>query len=214
MKKPIPLLLLAVLVAGTALAQSGRKVARPTTQPLPPVQAPVFSQPDPEPESEATTDLAALRKLPDSLLERPLKSLDNSSFRMADFSGKVLVVNVWASWCPPCRREVPEYERVRSEYVGRAVEFIGLTIENPRTSTARVKEFVRKLSFGFRVGWADAQTARTLMNGNEAIPQTLVIDPDGRILSHWDGYAVQHSGDHLRSVLENALSKAEGNEGR
>ena len=133
---------------------------------------------------------------------------------MADFSGKVLVVNVWASWCPPCRREVPEYEQVRSEYVGRAVEFIGLTVEDPRTSTTRVKQFVRKLSFGFRVGWADPQTARTLMNGNEAIPQTLVIDPDGRILSHWDGYAVQHSGDHLRSVLENALSRAEGNDGR
>ena len=48
--------------------------------------------------------------------------------------------------------------------------------------------------------------------GNEAIPQTIVIDPDGRIISHWDGYAVKHSGDHLRAVLENVLGKTEVSE--
>ena len=146
--------------------------------------------------------------LPESLLQHPLRSLDNSSFRLADFGGKVVVMNLWASWCGPCRAEVPEYEKVRKEYAGYAVEFIGLTTEDPRTSSDRVKQFVRQFNFGFRQGWADRETAHTLMNGSRAIPQTLVIAPNGRIISHWDGYARGKSSDRLRATIERALSEA------
>lgn len=208
MEKIFPLLLLAAFAANAA-AQSGRKIVRPPTQPLPPVQAPVWTQPDRDPEPEpALSARAELRALPESLRQRALKSLDNSSFRLADFGGKVVVVNLWASWCGPCRSEVPEYEKVRQEYAGRAVEFIALTTEDPRTSSDRVKQFVRKFNFGFRLGWADRETAHTLMNGSRAVPQTLVIAPDGRIVSHWDGYSRGQSGDHLRATIERTLSEA------
>ncbi len=208
MKKVFPLLLLTAFAANAA-AQSGRRIVRPPTQPDPPVQAPVWSQPDPDPvPAPAPAARVELSALPESLLQRPLKSLDNSSFRLADFDGKVVVVNLWASWCGPCRSEVPEYEKVRKEYAGRKVEFIALTTEDPRTSSDRVKQFVRKFNFGFRLGWADRETANTLMNGSRAIPQTLVIAPNGRIVSHWDGYSGGRSGDHLRAVIERALSEA------
>jgi thiol-disulfide isomerase/thioredoxin len=149
-----------------------------------------------------------LTSLPESLLQRPIKSLDNSSFRLADFAGKVIVVNLWASWCGPCRAEVPEYEKVRQEFAGRDVEFIGLTTEDPRTSTDKVKEFARKFNFRFRLGWADPETAQTLMNGRRSIPQTLVIAPDGRIVSHWNGFSRAHGGDQLRSAVHSALAEA------
>ena len=156
-----------LLIAAGAATQSGRKIVRTTTQPAPPVQAPVFSPPEIEPEP-VPVEAAGLRSLPESLLKRSLQSLDNTSFRLADFRGKAVVVNLWASWCGPCRREVPDYENVRKEFAGRNVEFIGLTTEDPRTSSKRVRDFVRKLNFGFRLGWADGETARTLMNGSSA----------------------------------------------
>lgn len=206
MKKAVPFLLLASLTA-TIAAQSGRRVVRPaTTQPLPPVQAPIFTPPEPEPETKEPATSTPLRALPDSVRYRPLTALDNSSFRLADFRDKVVVVNLWASWCGPCRREVPEYEKVRKEYARRNVEFIGLTLEDPRKATKRVNEFVRQLNFGFRLGWADGETAQTLMNGSSAVPQTLVIAQDGRVISHWNGYVRGHSGDHLRASLEKALA--------
>jgi thiol-disulfide isomerase/thioredoxin len=202
---PLSLFLLTALTVSAA-TQSGRKIVRPTTtQPAPPVQAPVFSPPDIEPEP-VLVEPAGLRSLPESLLKRSLQSLDNSSFRLGDFRGKAVVVNLWASWCGPCRREVPDYENVRKEFAGRNVEFIGLTTEDPRTSSKRVRDFVRKLNFGFRLGWADSETAHTLMNGNSAIPQTLVIAPDGRVVSHWQGYSRGHSVDRLRSSIHEALS--------
>jgi thiol-disulfide isomerase/thioredoxin len=203
MKKMFVLFCLAAFAANAA-AQSGRKIIpRPPTQTELPVQAPLYPQPEPAPAARPE-----LGSLPESLLQRPLKSLDNSTFRLADFDGKVVVVNLWASWCGPCRAEIPEYEKVRKSYAGRNVEFIGLTTEDPRTSSNRVKQFARNVNFGFRLGWADRETARTLMNGRGAIPQTLVIAPDGRIVSHWNGYTRGRSGDHLRETIERALSEA------
>lgn len=211
MKKVFSLFLAFFLVptfVASAVTQSGRKIVRPT-QPIPPVQAPVFSPPEPE-AAIVPVATAALRSLPESLRQRSLKSLDNDSFRLGDFSGKVVVVNLWASWCGPCRREVPEYETVRREFAGRNVEFIGLTTEDPRTSAKRVREFVRDFNFAFRLGWADRLTAETLMNGTDAIPQTLVIAPDGHIVSHWHGYVHGHSGDHLRASIQEALAAGSG----
>src|SRR5207244_12099172 len=123
------------------------------------------------------------------------RSLDHGSFSLADFGGKVVVVNIWASWCGPCRSEVPEYEKVRKEYAGRAVEFIGLTTEDPRTSSDRVKQFVRNFNFGFRLGWADPLTAPKLMNRRHAMPLTPVVAPDGPAHSDWRGCA---PGTHPR----------------
>jgi thiol-disulfide isomerase/thioredoxin len=205
--KKISLLLFLAALAANAAAQSGRKNVHPPTQPEPPVQAPIWSQPEPE-VVRAPTARAELSALPESLLQRPLKALDKGSFRLGDFGGKVVVVNLWASWCGPCRSEVPEYEKVRKEYAGGNVEFIGLTTEDPRTASDRVKQFARNFNFGFRLGWADRETAHTLMNGRSAVPQTLVIAPDGRIVSHWTGYSRGQGGDRLRAAIERALSTA------
>ena len=204
MRRIFPLLLLAVL-ATNASAQSGRKGI---TKPPPPPperlsEPPIVTQPE-----RAPAVMAELGALPESVLTRQLKSLDKGSFSLADFGGKVVVVNLWASWCGPCRMEVPEYEKVRKDYAGRPVEFIGLTTEDPRTSADRVNQFVRQVKFGFRLGWADRETARTLMNGRGAIPQTLVIAANGRIVSHWTGYSRAQGGDRLRQTIDRALAEA------
>jgi thiol-disulfide isomerase/thioredoxin len=201
------LLLLLLLVAASALnaaSQSGRRVTTPRPTQSAPIQPPV----NPEPEPQPAVAPSKLLFLPESLRERQIKTLTSGSFRLVDFQGKVVVINLWASWCGPCRREVPEYEKVRKAYAGRDVEFIGLTTEDPRTSSVRVKKFLRDVSFGFRLGWADRETARTLMSGKNAIPQTLVIDADGRVINHWSGYTPGHSGDKLKQTIDHALQIA------
>jgi thiol-disulfide isomerase/thioredoxin len=202
MRKIFALILVATAFASNAATQSGRRGITPP--PLPP--APTLSEPPIEPERTAVAP-AELRALPETVRTRQLKSLDKGSFSLSDFAGKVLVINLWASWCGPCRREVPDYEKVRKEYVGRAVEFIALTAEDPNTSSNRVKQFVREVNFGFRMGWADRETASALMNGRTAIPQTLVIAGDGRILNHWRGYSPGQGRDRLREAIEHALSE-------
>jgi thiol-disulfide isomerase/thioredoxin len=202
MRKRFLLILLGATLTAGAAAQSGRRGMRPP--PTPPPEK--LSEP-PIVVERASVTPAELSVVPESILKHQLKALDKGSFSLADFSGKVLVVNIWASWCGPCRREVPEYEKVRKEFATRAVEFIGLTAEDPRTSSERVRQFARDLNFGFRLGWADHETAAALMNGKNAIPQTIVIAPNGRILSHWRGYSPGQGGNHLRETIKHALSE-------
>jgi thiol-disulfide isomerase/thioredoxin len=200
----LPLLfLLAALSAFSVAPQSGRRITTPASAPPPaPVQPPV----NPEPEIRTgPLPLTNLMFLPESTWERQIKALDDKNFRLADFHGKVVVINIWASWCGPCRREIPEYERVRKSYTKGDVVFIGLTMEDPRYESARVQKFVREVGFGFRLGYADRELTIALTNGKRSIPQTLVIDQEGRIVSHWDGYAPNRSGDRLDQTIKQAL---------
>lgn len=202
MRKAFPVLAIIALFQITANSQSGRR----NTNPPPPVERitedPIVARPEYTP--VAPEELSAI---PESLMDREIKAVEPGSFRLADFNGKVIVVNIWASWCGPCRMEVPDYEKVRKHYAGRDVEFIGLTTEDPRTALERVQKFARDFNFHFRLGWADPLMARTLMNGRGVIPQTLVIARDGRVISHWRGYSRSQSGDRLRDIIENALKE-------
>lgn len=208
--KKILLLLFTALFSASVMAQSGRKIQAPPPPPTPteptvverPSRTQLIYQPS------ATGDYFIL---PQSFLNHQIQSLDSGSLRLADYDDKVIVINLWATWCGPCRMEIPDYEKVRKEYGGRSVEFIALTPESPNSSSDRVKKFVRNYNFGFRQGWADRETALMIMNGNTAIPQTLVIAPGGRIFAHWRGYAPGgQSGNRLRKAIENALSELPG----
>src|SRR5436190_16007389 len=147
MRKLFPHLFVLVFLVTSVTAQSGRKLKNPP--PPPPLQAPVE-----ESLSKQTDDVPFgppnSSALPEGVLNHKLQAIDDSTFRLADFNGKVIVINVWATWCGPCRREVPDYEKVRKEYAGRAVEFIALTTESPITARDKVQKFARDFHFGFR----------------------------------------------------------------
>jgi len=200
-KFSLPLFLLIAVFASLSFAQSGRRITTVRTEPPPPVQG--SANPEPEPKRAAPPPTALLF-LPEELLERRIRSLDDNSFRLADFNGKVLVINLWATWCGPCRKEMPEYERIRKTYVGKNVEFVALTVDD-KAAGALVTKFVQEVGLGFIVGWADKETARQLMGTKRAIPQTLVVDAGGNIVNHWAGYSPKEGGSRLRDAIDNAL---------
>jgi thiol-disulfide isomerase/thioredoxin len=197
-------LLIVILIANVA-AQSGRKLKNPP--PPPPPSPPADESLRAEPDVPLGPPNASA--LPEGLLNHKLLGIDDSTFRLADFNGKVIVINVWATWCGPCRREVPDYEKVRKEFAGKGVEFIALTTEDPIAARDKVQKFARDFHFGFRIGWADRETARALMNGRNAVPQTVVLGADGHVLTRWIGYSAQHSGDRLRAAINQGLSASE-----
>lgn len=202
--KKILVLLFVILFAASVPAQSGRKIKTPPPTPAEPT---VVEPPAPQSRTQPIPPKEFL-SLPPSFINRRIQMLDNGSLRLADYDKKVIVINLWATWCGPCRMEVPDYEEVRKEYDGHNIEFIALTTENPNTSSDRVKKFVRDYRFGFRVGWADRETAVTLMNGSSAIPQTIIIAPGGRIFAYWRGYAGNgQSANRLRRALDSILSE-------
>ena len=203
MKKAFALLALILLLAFSATAQSGRRVTNPAPPPPPTPPPDMATEAPPE---RITPSLNENGVMPERLLNHELKAIDTGSFKLSDFSGKIVVINLWASWCGPCRAEIPDYEKVRKEMAGKPVEFIGLTTEDPRSAADKVKKFARDFNFGFRLGWADGEMARALMNGKSVIPQTIVLSSDGHIISHWHGYSRAESRGRLKQVIENALA--------
>jgi peroxiredoxin len=109
------------------------------------------------------------------------ETLEGGELTRADLEGKVVVVNVFASWCPPCRAEAPALERVWQASRSRDVQFVGL---NSKDDTTAAKAFVRRYALTYPS--LDGNDGRVLLTfrhslPSEAIPTTWVIDRQGRV---------------------------------
>ena len=174
-------------------------VATATTPP--PVNA---NAPAPASAPAVTDAPPAWTDLPPEVALAPLKDVNGASFKLADFFGKVMVVNFWATWCGPCRREIPELVKLHKEFQSRGVEVIGLTSEDPGASAEKVRKFIQDFQIDYRIGWATGQVSAPLMQGRTAIPQIFVISPDARILKRFVGFSPAYTSE-LKQALEDAL---------
>lgn len=105
---------------------------------------------------------------------------DGAELDMAAFHGRPLVLNFWATWCPPCIKELPELERFHREWSPKGWRVVGLAVDN----TKAVREFLQKQPLSFAVGMAGLEgtaLSRQLGNEQEALPFTAVFDRSGRL---------------------------------
>ena len=129
-----------------------------------------------------------------------LPSLDGGRVRLADFRGKVVLLNFWATWCRPCREEMPSLEALWADYRDRP--FIVLAVTADRGSLRPVREFVRRHGLDFPV-LLDADGAVRNRYEVYALPMTYLIGRDGRISGRapaardWNGPAARRLIDQL-----------------
>ncbi|MEX8518723.1 MAG: TlpA family protein disulfide reductase [Leptothrix sp. (in: b-proteobacteria)] len=108
---------------------------------------------------------------------------DGGDLLLASLRGRPLVVNFWATWCPPCVKELPEIDRFARSFAKNGVQVIGLAVD----SAAPVREFLKKTPVSFPVGLAGyggTTLARQLGNGNGALPFTVVFNAAGVAVQH------------------------------
>ena len=157
------------------------------------------------PAPAVTAAAPTLTELPPQVSVAPLKDVNGSSFKLADFFGKVMVVNLWATWCGPCRQEIPELVKLNKEFHSRGVEVIGLSTEKPDASAERVRKFIQDFQIDYRIGWAPVEVGVPLMQEHQAIPQIFVISRDGFILKRFVGFSPANTSAQLKQALEDAL---------
>lgn len=114
--------------------------------------------------------------------ELTLKDIHGRYIRLSDYKGKVVLINFWATWCPPCRAEIPDLIRLQREYDG--LQVIGITY--PPQKLAVVRRFVRTAKVNYPVGLGTKKT-KLRFTQSENLPTTIVIGKDGTIRDIIDG---------------------------
>jgi len=135
---------------------------------------------------------------PDPPLERP----DGSTFRLSELRGKVVVVNFWATWCLPCRLEIPHFNRVYAETRDRGVEFVGISVDEAGWSV--IEEFEKEIPIDYPVVLDKDNKADAAFGPLVGLPVTVFIDRQGRIVQQSIGIT---DIDTLRENIEAALKE-------
>jgi cytochrome c biogenesis protein CcmG/thiol:disulfide interchange protein DsbE len=110
--------------------------------------------------------------------EFSLRDLQGNSLSMSSYKGKVLVLNFWATWCPPCRREIPDFIEAYKELKDKGLEILGVSVDE--LSADALRDWTQKAGMNYPVAMATPKIIADYRPG-EYIPATIVIDRRGRI---------------------------------
>lgn len=122
------------------------------------------------------------------------RTLEGERFRLSDERGRVVVLNVWATWCGPCRFEMPSFVELQDEFRSEGVQFVGLNVDEGGLS--EIASFVDE--YGLNYPQVEGRAAAYRHYPGEAIPRTYLIDRQGRI-------RYTHTGLLMEGALRNAL---------
>ena len=112
-----------------------------------------------------------------------------------------MVVNFWATWCAPCREEMPEFVRAQREFGPRGLQLVGIAVDEPD----KVVQFAEELGLNYPAligGYGAIELSKTLGNQLSALPFTIVIDRTGALVRTQLG---PFKSDKLRSTIDNLL---------
>lgn len=107
-----------------------------------------------------------------------LESIRGRAIRLSDYRGKVVLINFWATWCPPCRAEIPDLVKLQHDYGRRGLQVVGITY--PPEKLTEVRRFVRRAKMNYPVALGTKRT-KLLFTSSETLPMTIVVGKDGRV---------------------------------
>lgn len=130
-----------------------------------------------------------------------LPDLQGKMRNISEWQGKVMVINFWATWCPPCVREMPMFVETQKRFAAQGVQFVGIAIDDPDNVRDFIKDF--DANYPLLVGGQEATIEVAYQFGNEVgiLPYTAVVNQEGRIV-------FAHMGEMSRAMVFEAISEA------
>jgi peroxiredoxin len=121
-----------------------------------------------------------------------LRDLNGRTVRLSDYKGKVVLINFWATWCPPCRAEMPDLVRLQREHGKEGLQIIGITY--PPETKSRVRRFAKSLKVNYPIILGTSEI-KTRFSSDETLPLTVVIDRNGKVSDIISGILLREEFD-------------------
>jgi len=136
--------------------------------------------------------------------------INNQRMTLANFKGKVVVLDFYATWCEPCRAETPHLVKLQQQYSPQGLQVIGLNVggEDDRN---KVPGYVKEFGIQFPLGFPDDDLVDQYLGDNQNIPQSFVFDRNGVLLKRFVGYD-ESAGAELERIVQGALTNGAGNQ--
>lgn len=113
-----------------------------------------------------------------------LKDVNGKMVKLSDFRGKAVVLNFWATWCPPCKVEIPWFEDLQDKYGSQGLAIVGVALDD--ASDEDIAEFAKEMKMNYPVLIGKEETS-DLYGGVDSLPTTFYIDRSGKIMSSVPG---------------------------
>jgi thiol-disulfide isomerase/thioredoxin len=107
-----------------------------------------------------------------------LRDINGRWLSLSDYKGKVVLINFWATWCPPCRAEIPELIKLQNKYRNQGLRIVGVTY--PPQARSQVRRFIRKMRINYAIALGRKST-KTQFDQSEILPLTVIINRDGKV---------------------------------
>jgi cytochrome c biogenesis protein CcmG/thiol:disulfide interchange protein DsbE len=128
-----------------------------------------------------------------------LTDIEGKAVRLDDYRGKVVLVNFWATWCPPCRKEIPDLIKWQRQYRSRGLQVVGIAC--PPETPAAVRDFARRKRVNYPLALGTKET-KLLFTKSEVLPATVVIDSKGNVRAVIEGIVFPEEFDQeIKSLL-------------
>ena len=121
-----------------------------------------------------------------------LKDVNGRTVRLSDYHGRVVLINFWATWCPPCRAEMPDLVRLQREHAKQGLQIIGITYPPERKD--RVRRFARSLKVNYPIVLGTREI-KARFTSEETLPLTVVINRDGKVTDIISGILLREEFD-------------------
>lgn len=129
---------------------------------------------------------------------------DGRRVTLADYQGKVLVLDFYATWCAPCRESIPRLSALQKKYGAQGLQIVGLNVGGP-DDRIKVTDFARELAIQYPLGFPDKSLTDLFLSDDQTIPQTFIFRRDGQLVKRLIGYQ-QSTGPVLEGAINEAIS--------